>query len=122
MAARQRRGPKEQSPRKRRAEPPLPVTAIDLLAGLAPDVELRAGDLPSGIAREPGAGGPPLPATTTVADTGRLLRAGDDTIRRLIRTALLRPRRGRPDGDAAEPAAEPARAGVLPRTPDKPGE
>jgi hypothetical protein len=91
------------------------MDAVDLLAGLAPDIELTADDLPPGL--EPGnVPNGPIPATTTVAETGRLLRSGDSTIRRLIRSAGVRP------SDGAGERLEPDRAGVLPRTPDKPGE
>jgi hypothetical protein len=102
--------------RKMPVGPPLPLTPIDLLAGLGPNVELLADDLPPGIGTE--AGGSATPALTTVAETGKMLRAGDATIRRLVRT------RGVLAG-SADPiprAVEPDRAGVVPRTPDKPGE
>jgi hypothetical protein len=102
--------------RKTPVGPPLPLTPIDLLAGLGPDVELLADDLPPGIASD--ANGGASPAMTTVSDAGKMLRAGDATIRRLVRT------RGVLAG-SADPiprAAEPDRAGVVPRTPDKPGE
>src|SRR6476660_9025853 len=92
---------------------PIPLDPIDLLAGLAPDLELQADDVPAGI--EPDG---PVTASTTVAETGRQIRAGDGTIRRLIRTPVLRPAT-RP---SARPGAETDRAGVLPRTPEKPGE
>jgi len=103
--------------RKRRMPvgPPLPLTPIDLLAGLGPNVELLADDLPPGIGTEATGA---TPALTTVAETGKMLRAGDATIRRLVRT------RGVLAG-SADPiprAIEPDRAGVVPRTPDKPGE
>ncbi len=106
---------------KRRARvvpaPPLALEPIDLLAGLGPGVELRADDLPPGIdAGSPSDGAEP--ATVTVAEAGRLIRAGEGTIRRLIRTPVLAP------AEAATPAvpADVDRAGVPPRTPDKPGE
>ena len=90
---------------------------VDLLAGLAPGVELHADDLPPGIDEESPAGAP-LPATVTVAEAGRLIRSGDGTIRRLIRTTVLGPEK-RP---AAGEGADIDRAGVPPRTPGKPGE
>ena len=71
--------------RKTPAGPPLALSPIDLLAGLGPDIELLADDLPPGIAGESPSGGP-TPAVTTVAEAGKLLRAGDTTIRRLVRT------------------------------------
>jgi hypothetical protein len=98
--------------------PPLPLSPIELLAGLGPDVELLADDLPPGIAGTSPDGGP-TPAMTTVAEAGKLLRAGDATVRRLVRTrGVLAGSR-----DPIPRAAERDRAGVLPRTtPDKPGE
>jgi hypothetical protein len=96
-------------------ERPIPLDPVELLAGLAPGVELHADDVPAGIDPEQAT---TTPAATTVAEIGKLVRAGEATVRRLIRTAVLRPA-------SATPSEEPAdveRAGVLPRTPDKPGE
>jgi hypothetical protein len=94
---------------------PLPVTPLDLLAGLGDGVELHAdGSLDAPDANADGA----EPATTTVAETGKLVRSGDSTVRRLIRTSVLRPAA---PGDEAPPL-EPDRAGVLPRTRERPGE
>lgn len=103
--------------RKTPAGPPIPLTPIDLLAGLGPDVELLADDLPPGIASESADGGA-TPAMTTVGETGKMLRAGDATIRRLLRTRGVLAG----SGDPIPRAVEPDRAGVVPRTPDKPGE
>lgn len=103
--------------RKMPMGPPIPLSPIELLAGLGPDVELLADDLPPGIAGASSDGGA-TPAVTSVAEAGKLLRAGDTTLRRLVRT------RGVLAG-SADPiprAAERDRAGVPPRTPDKPGE
>jgi hypothetical protein len=87
---------------------------VDLLAGLAPGVELTADDLPPGICIDDPAPGPSA-ASITVAEAGRHVRAGEATVRRLIHTKVLRP------GTPARPH-EPDRAGVPPRSPDKPGE
>jgi len=95
---------------------PIALEPVDLLAGLAPGVELHADDLPPGIDEESSATAP-LPATLTVAEAGRLIRSGDGTIRRLIRTTLLGPEKR-----SAGEGADTDRAGVLPRTPGKPGE
>ena len=98
-------------------EPPIPLEPVDLLAGLAPGVELHADDLPPGI----GAAAPsdqPMPARLTVAEAGKLIRAGDGTVRRLIRTEVLTPA----DPDGPRPLREVDRAGVPPRSSDKPGE
>jgi hypothetical protein len=113
------RGRRKPEPRARRSEPPtpLPLEPVDLLAGLAPGVELHADDLPPGIDEETPSD-TPLPATMTVAEAGKLIRAGEGTVRRLIRTTVLGAER-RP---ATRENAETDRAGVLPRTPGKPGE
>ncbi|HYR95259.1 MAG TPA: hypothetical protein VEM57_00930 [Candidatus Binatus sp.] len=92
---------------------PIALEPVDLLAGLAPGLELQADDLPAAL--DPDG---PATASTTVAEAGRLIRSGDGTIRRLIRTRVLRPGERSPGRGAAETD----RAGVLPRTPDKPGE
>jgi hypothetical protein len=101
--------------RRESAEAPLPLDAVDLLAGIAPGVQLEADDPPASLpdADEPNAAG-----ITSVAAVGRMLRSDDATVRRLIRTDGIVPRAP----DAAAPALEPERAGVPPRTPDKPGE
>jgi len=105
--------------RGRRAAQPAPIALepVDLLAGLAPGVELRADDLPPGIDEETPST-VPLPATMSVAEAGRLIRSGEGTVRRLIRTTVLGPEK-RP---APREGADTDRAGVLPRTPGKPGE
>ena len=112
-------GRRKPRPRARRAPTPAPLALepVDLLAGLAPGVELHADDLPPGIDEE-SAARTPLPASLTVAEAGRLIRSGDGTIRRLIRTTLLGPEKR----SAAREDADTDRAGVLPRTPGKPGE
>jgi hypothetical protein len=98
---------------ERRKPGPIALDPVDLLAGLAPGLELHADDVPASVDSDA-----PLPASTTVAEAGRLIRAGDGTIRRLIRTQVLRPA----DRSAARTGADPDRAGVLPRTREKPGE
>jgi hypothetical protein len=103
--------------RRAPAEPPIPVEAVDLLAGLAPGVELCADPLPAGLGPE-AAGGAENTPRLSVADTGRLLRSGDDTIRRLIRRPGIGPM---PDGAPTGPT-EVCRAGVPPRSRRRPGE
>jgi len=66
---------------------PIPLEPVDLLAGLAPGLELAADDLPSGVAGSEETAA----ATVTVDEIGRLLRCSESTVRRLIRTAVLRP-------------------------------
>ena len=96
------------------ADPPIPLAPVDLLAGIAPGVELTADDVPAGLDLD---GDGPSAATTTVAETGRLLRSGDRTVRRLIRTPGIEP-----GGASGETPTDVERAGVLPPSPDKPGE
>ena len=107
------RGRRKRETSERREPGPFALEPVDLLAGLAPGLELQADDVP--LAVDPDA---PLPATTTVAEAGRMIRAGDGTIRRLIRTRVLRPA----ERSSARAGAGTDRAGVLPRTREKPGE
>lgn len=101
---------------------PIPLAPVDLLAGLAPGVELHTDDLPPGVDPEP-TDDEAVPATMSVAEAGRLLRCGDATIRRLIRTAVLRPVDvGEGPRLRRQDVEELARAGVLPRSRERPGE
>ena len=102
-------------PGARKAKPPIPLEPIDLLAGLAPGLELQADDAPAGLDEEVPEGGP---ASLTVAEAGKMIRSGDETIRRLIRMPGLRPA----DAVAEGGPVEIDRAGVLPPRRDKPGE
>ena len=102
-------------PSPSRQPPPIPLEPVDLLAGLAPGVDLHADRLPPGIdAQAPSEG----PTRLTVAEAGKLIRAGDSTVRRLIRTTVLTP----VDSKRARRVADVDRAGVPPRSSDKPGE
>jgi excisionase family DNA binding protein len=67
--------------------PPIPLDPVNLLAGLAPGLELVVDDLPRGVAGAEET----EPMTVTVDEIGRLLRCSEATVRRLIRTAVLRP-------------------------------
>jgi len=69
------------------AAPPIPLDPVNLLAGLAPGLELLVDDLPAGVAGAEET----QPMTVTVDEIGRLLRCSEATVRRLIRTAVLRP-------------------------------
>jgi hypothetical protein len=110
-------GRRRRPARRRVVEPPIPLDAVDLLAGLAPGVALHADDLPPGIDEE-APSEHATPARVTVAEAGKMIRAGDDTVRRLIRTDVLRP------VDPARPRrfGDVGRAGVPPRGSGKPGE
>jgi hypothetical protein len=98
--------------------PPVPLDAVHLLAGLAPGLELTADDLPPGIAGNPRA----EEAMVSVEELGRMLRVGENTIRRLIRTAVIRP--VLVDGQPRVPQSQidACRASLHRPTPDKPGE
>ena len=91
---------------------PIPLEPVDLLAGLAPDVQLDVDELPAGIAGVT----MDTPMQISVAEVGKQLRSGDPTVRRLIRTPGVGPRAGKPRVPGAGDLA-PARP-----TPDKPGE
>ena len=97
---------------------PIPLSPVDLLAGIAPGLELTADDLPAGIAGAVET----TPATVTVEEVGKLLRCGEGTVRRLIRTAVLRPIQEGEQVRFLRSDVLACRAGVLPPTPDKPGE
>ena len=103
---------------RREREVPIPLDPVDLLAGIAPGVELHADELP------PDADTPleDDAAVVSVAEVGKMLRSGDDTIRRLIRTpGLSAPP---PDAETADEDERPEieRAGVVPRSRTRPGE
>ncbi len=109
--------------RKRRSpssEPrtPLPVRPVNLLAGIAPGVDLGADDLPAGVAGAEAT----MPATVSVEEVGKILRCGDATVRRLIQSGVLRPVEGRGKVRVRRTEVLALRAGVLPATSDKPGE
>ena len=98
---------------KRPSPTPIPLEPVDLLAGLAPGVELHAdGLLEDGDEAER--------VTATVAEAGRMIRAGEGTVRRLIRTTVLKPASGTPTDQT--PVEDDDRAGVVPRTRERPGE
>jgi len=61
---------------------PIPLDPIGLLAGIAPGLELDGTASPDGSVE---------PAPISVEEVGRLLRCNEATVRRLIRTAVLRP-------------------------------
>jgi excisionase family DNA binding protein len=100
------------------ARGPIPHDPVNLLAGIGPGLELAADDLPAGVAGNERAS----EAFLTVEELGRMLRVGETTIRRLIRTAVIRP--VLVDGSPRIPRSqvEAYRAGLHRSSPDKPGE
>jgi hypothetical protein len=99
---------------KRRSQTPIPLDPVDLLAGLAPGVELHADGFPEAD------DGDPECATTTVTEAGRMIRSGEGTVRRLIRTTVLKP--ANEAGSDQSPVEDDDRAGLVARTRDRPGE
>ena len=64
-------------------EGPIPLDPLSLITGIAPGITLE------GTLSSDGRG--PAGATVSVDEVGRLLRCSEATVRRLIRTAVLRP-------------------------------
>lgn len=64
-------------------EGPIPLDPLSLITGIAPGITLE-GTVSSD-------GRVPAGATVSVDEVGRLLRCSEATVRRLIRTAVLRP-------------------------------
>jgi len=97
---------------------PIPLDATSLLAGIGPGVALEADPLPAGVADSPTA----EEALVGLDELGRMLRCGEATIRRLIRTAVLRPvaREGRVGVRRAD--VEQYLAAAAARSARKPGE
>jgi hypothetical protein len=65
-----------------RARGPIPLDPLTVITGIAPGVTLEGTVSPDG-------GVPAVPIS--VDEVGRLLRCSEATVRRLIRTAVLRP-------------------------------
>jgi hypothetical protein len=110
--ARRGAGPAPADGEAKRRPTPIPLEPVDLLAGIAPGVELHA----DGLLDDDD----PERVTTTVAEAGRMIRAGEGTVRRLIRTTVLKPTTGAPTDQS--PVEDDDRAGVVPRTRERPGE
>lgn len=92
---------------------PMALDAVDLLAGLAPGLELETDAVPAGVADVEQS----EPSVASVNDIGRLLRQLEPTVRRLIRTPGIEP------AEAAAPSDDgPMPGPFAPGTPDKPGE
>jgi excisionase family DNA binding protein len=62
---------------------PIPLDPLSLITGIAPGITLE-----STVSKD---GSMPAAATLSVDEVGRLLRCSEATVRRLIRTAVLRP-------------------------------
>ena len=62
---------------------PIPLDTVHVIAGIAPGLELESTLSPDGSV--------PSVGTVSVDEVGRLLRCSEATVRRLIRTAVLRP-------------------------------
>jgi len=97
---------------------PFPVHPVNLLAGIAPGVDLEADDLPAGVA----AAEATTAATVTVEEIGKMLRCGDATVRRLIQSGVLRPVKQGGKLRVRRSEVLSLRAGVLPPSPERPGE
>jgi hypothetical protein len=97
---------------------PIPLDPVDLLAGIAPGLELTADDLPAGIAGNERA----EEAMVTVEELGRMLRVNETTIRRLIRTAVIRPVLVNGQPRIPQSQVDACRASLHRASPEKPGE
>jgi excisionase family DNA binding protein len=64
-------------------EGPIPLDPLSLITGIAPGIVLEGTVSPDGSVR--------AVAPLSVDEVGRLLRCSEATVRRLIRTAVLRP-------------------------------
>jgi len=109
--------------RSGRAQRPCAVTGEDKRAIRLDSVSLLAGIAP-GLELEPtvGASGPvPSSAPVSVDEVGRLLRCSEATVRRLIRTAVLRPV-GVGERHVRRSDVESYRQSLLRRVPGKPGD
>jgi hypothetical protein len=95
------------------SQAPIPLDAVSLLAGIAPGLELDATVSPDGRL------GPV--ETVSVEEVGRLLRCSEATVRRLIRTAVLRPV-GIGERQVRRTDVESYRQSLHRRAPGKPGE
>ena len=97
---------------------PIPLDPVHLLAGIGPGLELTADDLPPGIAGNDQA----EEAMVTVEELGRMLRVNENTIRRLIRTAVIRPVLVNGEARIPQSQIDACHASLHRGSPDKPGE
>jgi excisionase family DNA binding protein len=110
--------PQDERAARPRGPEPIPLDPMSLLAGLAPGVTLEADTLPAGVVGN----AEPQPATVSVEEVARLLRCGEATIRRLIRSAVLRPVEIDGATHVRRADVDAYRNAFLPRSPRKPGE
>jgi len=66
---------------------PIPLDPLNVLAGIGAGLELTTDPLPAGIAGATAE----QEAYVSVEELGRMLRLGEASIRKLIRTAVIRP-------------------------------
>jgi len=66
---------------------PIPLDPVNVLAGIGSGLTLTADPLPAGIAGAE----TEQEAFVSVEELGRMLRIGEESIRKLIRTAVIRP-------------------------------
>jgi len=93
---------------------PIALDSVSLLAGIAPGLELEPTVVADGAM-------PPSGAPVSVDEVGRLLRCSEATVRRLIRTAVLRPV-GVGERHVRRSDVESYRQSLLRRVPGKPGD
>ena len=92
---------------------PIALDSVSLLAGIAPGLELEGTVVADGPV--------PSSAPVSVDEVGRLLRCSEATVRRLIRTAVLRPV-GVGEHHVRRSDVESYRQSLLRRVPGKPGD
>jgi len=97
---------------------PIPLDPMSVLAGIAPGLTLEVDPVPAGLAGNDA----PEPMTITVEEVGRLLRCGEPTVRRLIRTAVLKPVMVEGEARVRREDVDAYRNTMLPRSADKPSE
>jgi hypothetical protein len=95
------------------AKTPIPLDPVSLLAGIAPGLELESTIVTGGRV----ASSTPV----SVDEVGRLLRCSEATVRRLIRTAVLRPV-GVGEHHVRRSDVESYRQSLIRRVPGKPGD
>jgi len=92
---------------------PIPLGALSVITGIAPGLQLESTVSPDGSV--------PSAGTVSVDEVGRLLRCSEATVRRLIRTAVLRPV-GVGERHVRRSDVESYRQSLHRRVPGKPGE